>query len=559
MIELILALFLAIEVALAGLTVRGWRHGRRLAIQDAAAIDRLSQEAARQSTEGADKSEEIIELVGASSPRGATSGSNKLPGALAWLTNHPDGSAMASVTPIEAGELYDRERMGIADELARLANVLLLTGICGTLATIGLALRQADDLEKLPLAFSVTFVAVFLAAFSTYAQHTLARQLDSNAKNIVLTWPRLALGKPVRPGEVDSAVAVQISAELANLQESFGKQEDVLRELCETIRDQIQTAVRSSDTSGVVGHYEEVIGALAPSVMAVSENLEIIADEAASLRTAVADFAAATSAASEAGHVVKQLANEAATSREGYKDALKAMAREFEQSMGTTVGHMATLDKSIKEMGGQLGGLVDQAMARVDGAMATQVARYFEQLNEVQGRFFRSIEEMGGQLGGLVDQAMTRVDAAMATQVTQYFDKLNIVQERFFRDLANIENMAPGVTRVLQEMEPSAHAAVSALGESRAATTAILAETGKHVSGVGLQVTESLRTVEDGLRRVHSALGGIHAVTEGQLQSTHAASERALATVRWTLVASASTAAMWLILISGWLWWIERL
>jgi len=510
---LVLGAFFAIELSIAGWSVRQWMRGWRIATEDRIAIRELALRGLSRSLGALERPEgDGVEVP---IPKRCPS---TLP---PWLVEDPRGSRIATMSAIEAGELYDRERIGILEELARLANVLLLTGVCGTLSAIFVVLQTVDmesALGDAAQAFLVTLVAVVLCGVSILAQQYLARLFDNNATGLVAAWARIGTEEPVELIEEQPEAVGEGKLSSSGTTERSGAlldQQKALRELLEAIPKQIESLARTSDPGKLTTRYKKAIDGLSASVEAVDENVKKIVDEAALLRKVVLDFESASKAAAEAGKALNQLSTEAATSRDAYRDALVDIRKDFVESMRQTSNHLATLD--------------------------------------------RNIEKMAAELGGLVDQAMKRVDTALATQVTRYFDQLNVVQERFFSDLARIEEMAPEVGKALREIEPAARSTVVAVEEARMGAVNALALSSEQVKGVGQEVSSVLRTTESAIRSVESAVRDVHGAAERHLRSMEAASTKTMQTARWALLASASAAIAWLSLIGGWLLWTGRL
>jgi hypothetical protein len=358
----------------------------------------------------------------------------------------------------EVRDQYNALLSGYTEDLARFVNVLLLTGVAGTLYGLYHGATSAsasgswtDSLAASFHAFGVTIVAVVLAGGVILLQRAMARFCDRSEVAISLLWSRPAVDAN---DPADSAMAVV--AQLQQLTEQFIPVVDGMREHSARILRDSQSLDRVAVSCESLKQTVDSLPASLHEVVARNQ----------------ADYLRGLRAGAEAlqTHQVSAL---------GGVERLKESA---EHAHGTHIRGLTHLQQRNEELFAQVCETNRQGFRTI----LDDIANFSERLNGLDKNAEQVIAEFGNRLTKTLNIHVTALDTKLQTLL----------------------DVAPNVEHTLQQLHPSSQLAVQSV---RGVETA-------SVDALG-QVQNAVKGLAGSLSRTQSQLDRVVATQEAILQS----------------------------------------
>ncbi len=449
-----------------------------------------------------------------------------LPRFLWTLSQSRSGQSLISAA--EASALYEGELADVTDDLSRIANLSLLTGVCGTLTGMLLAITRPGATSDIGVvlgeaagAFIVTVIGIFLAAAVTVVQAVLARRIAANSERVALVWTAMVAATPLGSGvdrsarvskrtieAVDTAL-VEMRGLLDSIPGTVRDQEEAFRTSLAQVCERFEGTLSTAQGAVVIAtqQREEAQSALTGTLQKLDGDVESVRQDIQGLQQLVKTHENMVASIEAAATTMRAVSNEALTSQEQYVKVLHGLRDGFKETMAATQRDLGSLKQQIGELGRQHAELLQATTRQLSNEISTLLKTNFEQLSRVE--------------------------------------------EELFQQLINLKNLAPGVRDAIDTIEPgatAASAAIKVLSETSVTTSteveASLQRVQQRLEGVGDEFERSLGAMRESVTRVGTAAQDAIRATGESVQDT-------LRLTRWVLVPGAAFAVLWIAWLAG--------
>ncbi|HEU4731311.1 MAG TPA: hypothetical protein VFT22_25630 [Kofleriaceae bacterium] len=441
--------FFAAHLALLGFALWTYVMGRRAVHRHRAALERLREVRASLATDAAAEPppDPAMDAPPAATPRGAR------PAGLrddSWAELEALYAAPGRPTFAAVREHYAALLGGLSDDLSRTANVLLLTGIAGTLyglyggAASAAKLGAEGMFDGAFQAFGVTIAAVVLAGIVIGFQRAMTRFCDRAEVKIARLWER---GEAADASSRSATIA--IVGQLSRLTDQFS-----------SVVDRMQLH------SDRILHDAETLGQVAASCAVLKDSVDALPGR---LHEAIA------------------------RSQDVYLQGLGASTEALSAQHTSAVGAMQELARAAGQAhASHLEGMTHIRQRNED---------LFAQVRDDNRRAFKSIQDdlatLSGRITG-VDQTAGQVIGKFASELSA---SLSLHVASLDTKLSALREIAPEVDRNLQRLQPASETAASAMKAMEAASL----ESIGHVQTAMKRFADSLTGVQAQVQRIAAA------------------------------------------------------
>jgi len=300
----------------------------------------------------------------------------------------------------DASDLYDRESSSARDNLGRIANLFLLSGVFGTLYGLFGATRQVNPDSELTMtlalafsAFSSTAVAVLLAGVALVLQTMLSSADARNVRVFAAQWMH------VRRRVVPDAVLENGIGDVAALRQQIERVATAMEAVHENVAkvqqeygqslERIESTLERPVTTAVAafGRLDEQISKIEEAAYqrldAMTSRFDDIRRDFAGLGEIVATCRRLDQAIESTANAATELPRTIAATNTRYLDDLTSMRSQFEDTLGRTTNAIATLEGRMEALSGSLDDIVKRYLERLESAMAQHLQSVTERLANV--------------------------------------------------------------------------------------------------------------------------------------------------------------------------------
>jgi hypothetical protein len=378
---------------------------------------------------------------------------------------------------LELRDLYDARASVGSDDLSRIANLLLLIGVAGTLWSLFGGARAVQDKPPggddvgaaqalLPVlrsfnAFSVTIVSVALAVFVLFLQRIAGRVVANVASDAARAWDGAGASVDSAAHQLHAAVG-----ELATHVKALGARDDGewARSHVQRLADELAASTQkaSQDMVAASGAFARAFSdAVAPLAARVTTSLGPIVDRLDSVTTALE--ASTRSLEAQRGLLEKHAATlQVIDGHLGTAELAVEHLRGVPGVVGTSLqdigkhvtGTLATLHGTFEGKLEQMFDIHRAAILTVAGQMREADSQLVSAVHSAKAEITQYLVHYGKNLSATVDDMLSNAarasDASVWTPVRRAVEDIGAVAQRTHHDVSTVEQTAVTAVQSVQ-------------------------------------------------------------------------------------------------------------